>query len=868
MRGLNYYRPLIIGFIGLILFFGFSVQAVFGQEQDSIVTDSIKVIQQNVDDSIQEAAKRAPSVVDVIKGLALVSQAKSNAKYQADRIAAQKNNIIAELRNTSRRLTMALARGFDSADLDRDIQKIESLRKVAGDGIFENEGTAQTTRNLEASKVFLNELLEDVEQKRQSMRSYLNELSVYRSTIDSLASDSAIFVIPDDSSEAVEYLIRLRVLNMEVGPVDSALTLASKTMQRDLGKINFLRYALQNDIKQIDDYRKAISISSAKREFSNIWGEVGFVRPFGEIISFSAKKGVFVLRYYAMAHKGKILLSIFMVLLLTRFLFNIKRNVLKEFPLTDFSKDKVVLRYPLFSAIFITINVFQFFYPDPPFVFYGGGWVLAGLALTIILNGYIQPYWNRVWMVLYLLFVLACLDNNILQASRTERWFIQVLSMAGVIIVSIVLFGGQRKTMREKRILLFIGIMGVLHVIAFVANIYGRYNIAKVQMTAGYFNMAVGVMLLWTVRFINDVFQYSSDTLKQAYNKVFYVDFTKINRTVPKYIYGLLGIGWFALMARNFYFYSVLMNGINDFLTFERQIGKYTFTIGSLFTFIVVLVVAGIASKVVSFFASDSSQQRADNDEDNKAGWGSWLLLVRIGIITVGVLLALAAAGIPLDRITIIIGALGVGIGLGLQAIVNNLVSGLIIAFEKPIAVGDVVEVGKQSGIMKSIGFRSSVVTTWDGADVIIPNGDLLNQHLINWTGQTKTRRVEVLVGVAYGTDLAFVQQKLMDMLMADDRILKSPSPVVLVTNFGNSSIDFRILFWVANYATWLAVKSDVILRVDRLFKENNITIPFPQQDIHIKVADGKNLETGAKGHQGSSASELPPELPPLETPG
>ena len=133
---------------------------------------------------------------------------------------------------------------------------------------------------------------------------------------------------------------------------------------------------------------------------------------------------------------------------------------------------------------------------------------------------------------------------------------------------------------------------------------------------------------------------------------------------------------------------------------------------------------------------------------------GSWILLIRIAIISSGLFLAAAAAGIPLDRITIVLGALGVGIGFGLQELTSSLVSGIIIAFEKPVNVGDVVEVDEQSGTMKSIGFRSSVITTWDGADVIIPNSTLLSSNLINWTMSDEKRRVDVEVQVMFGTDL------------------------------------------------------------------------------------------------------------------
>jgi small-conductance mechanosensitive channel len=177
-----------------------------------------------------------------------------------------------------------------------------------------------------------------------------------------------------------------------------------------------------------------------------------------------------------------------------------------------------------------------------------------------------------------------------------------------------------------------------------------------------------------------------------------------------------------------------------------------------------------------------------------------------------------------------------VGIGFGLQTLVNNLVSGLIIAFEKPVNVGDAVDINGQSGVMKSIGFRSSVISTYDGSDIIIPNGDLLNAHLINWTlGDTK-RRVEVLVGVAYGTDIEKVKTILMGILQSDVRILRYPDPIILVKEFGASSVDFRVLFWIDSaYHLWSGVKSDVLEQIDISFKKENIEIPFAQQDVHIR---------------------------------
>lgn len=837
--------------------------SLIAQEQKLADTSRILGDSTLIADSNLGERKPFNQVIDTVKKIAGLAREKSKAKYEADRILAQKTAVLNELRSIGRRLSDALSRGYDSTEFRRDLDRIVRLRQVAGDGIFTNKGTAQTARNLDASKVLLNELLVDLENRENELTGYAKELAGYRSAIDSLSSDSSLYVIPDDSADAVQYLKRLSAVSVELSPIDSSLTQSNKFIQAFANEIALLKYGLQNDLKLIGDYRKDISIVNIEREFSNLGGDVGYARPFREILRFSGKKGLYILNYYAQAHWGKIFLMLLFIYLFRTFLRNIKKRTLAEQPDFDFRTDRVVLRYPWLSAIFITVNVFQFFFPDPPFVFYGSLWVLAALCITFISWGFISKYWSFSWGMLTLLFVLTCIDNNILQASRVERWFMQILSLAGIILVVAIFLGKHKDEMKEPRILFFIGLLGGFLALSIAANHFGRYNLAKLYLTAGYFNVAVGVMLLWTVRFINSSLQFSSNTLKRAYNKMFYVDFSKINESAPRYIYVLMILGWAALVARNFYFYSIVMDGIRDYLSMQRTIGSFTYTIGSLFTFIVVLIIATMASKIVGFFASENEDQPSRGEDITKSKFGSWLLLVRIGIITAGILVALAASGIPLDRITIVLGALGVGIGLGLQAIVNNLVSGLIIAFEKPVNVGDVIELAGRSGIMKSIGFRSSIIATWDGSEVIIPNGDLLNHHLINWTGQNNMRRVEVLVGVAYGTDLALVKEKLLEMLRADERVMNSPEPIVLVTTFNNSSVDFRVLFWVYSYTVWLAVKSDVMLKIDQLFKAHKITIPFPQQDIHIKsstVAEVLNEQKSksADKETGQSPKDTP----------
>jgi small-conductance mechanosensitive channel len=285
-------------------------------------------------------------------------------------------------------------------------------------------------------------------------------------------------------------------------------------------------------------------------------------------------------------------------------------------------------------------------------------------------------------------------------------------------------------------------------------------------------------------------------------------------------------VGWFVLFARNFYSFRLITAPLARMLVEQHTVGNYSFTVTNILVFIAIIAIATILSKIVSFFASHTPGTIPDKNSP-KSKMGSWILLIRIAIISSGLFLAAAAAGIPLDRITLVLGALGVGIGFGLQELTSSLVSGIIIAFERPVNVGDVVEVDQQSGTMKSIGFRSSVITTWDGADVIIPNSTLLSSNLINWTMSDERRRVDVEVQVMFGADLKKIKQILMDLLVTDERILKQPAPSVELVELKNSIVVLRIYFWVvqAQYE-WVYTRSELILGIDRVFKENGIAMP------------------------------------------
>jgi potassium efflux system protein len=209
----------------------------------------------------------------------------------------------------------------------------------------------------------------------------------------------------------------------------------------------------------------------------------------------------------------------------------------------------------------------------------------------------------------------------------------------------------------------------------------------------------------------------------------------------------------------------------------------------------------------------------------------------------VGFLFAIAAAGVEMNKLAILLGALGVGIGFGLQNIFNNLVSGIILAFERPIQEGDIIEVGELWGTVKEIGIRASTVFTFDGAEVIVPNGNLISKELINWTLTNQQRRVEVTVGVKYGTDTEKVLAILRKVAAEHKEILKEPAPLALFTGFGESSLDFRLLFWIPKADNRFIIHSELNVAVNNALKEAGIEIPFPQHDLHVRSVDSSLLK-------------------------
>jgi len=281
--------------------------------------------------------------------------------------------------------------------------------------------------------------------------------------------------------------------------------------------------------------------------------------------------------------------------------------------------------------------------------------------------------------------------------------------------------------------------------------------------------------------------------------------------------------------------YNTLGEATRGLLALGFKLGSQRISVGLVITSVGILYVTFFASWILQKLLMDQVLARRKVELGVRH---AIVKLVHYVIVFVGFLLALSVLGLDFTKLTIMLSALGVGIGFGLQGVVNNFVSGIILLFERPVRVGDLVETGGRWAIIKRIGLRSTTVTTFDEADLIVPNANLINNEVTNWTLSNRRARIIIPVGVAYGSDVPLVIETLTACGKENSWVSETPEPQGLFLRFGESSLEFELRVWVFDIDHRLKAKSEIHQEIDRRFREAKIEIAFPQQDLHLRSVD------------------------------
>ncbi|HUO61103.1 MAG TPA: mechanosensitive ion channel domain-containing protein [Candidatus Acidoferrales bacterium] len=382
--------------------------------------------------------------------------------------------------------------------------------------------------------------------------------------------------------------------------------------------------------------------------------------------------------------------------------------------------------------------------------------------------------------------------------------------------------------------------------VSLVANFCGYVRLAQYLSLACVFSVFIGVSMYTGTRVYTTLLTAALELPQAERLAAARLHRERLLRWTPRIFVTIAVLVWLSSTLDLLRLHDGVASAIEGVLSFRIAGSASEITLGSVLGFFLMLAVGYLVASAIRFLLREEVLSRfhlARGLPDLIASTVYYLLLLFVFLVAVN------AGGVELNKFTLLTGALGVGFGFGMQNVINNFVSGLILQFERPIHINDVLEVDGYTGKVTRIGVRSSTLQTFQGAEVIIPNANFISGKVINWTLSESKRRAELPIGVAYGTDPNIVLQFLLDAANKHESVLTDPPPAAYFKGFGESSLDFELQFWVMQDSNWVRVRSDIAMVVMKSLDAVGIEIPFPQRDLHLRSVD-----TAASVHQQSGS--------------
>ncbi|MBC6988668.1 mechanosensitive ion channel family protein [Hymenobacter sp. BT491] len=477
---------------------------------------------------------------------------------------------------------------------------------------------------------------------------------------------------------------------------------------------------------------------------------------------------------------------------------------------------------PIAGTLVVVFSIAPFFDLNPPAAYTDLLELLLLVALSVLL-GRCWPrgqfgYWLGI-VGLFLGLTFAYATNN---PGAGLRWAMLLLNVAAVALGL-----GFRRRLQQGLlpqaafvppvVVLFI----VLNALAALCNLTGRLSLAKVFSSTGILGLTQIIALSVFVRLLTEAFHLQMQRSRLAGGAAARFNFRKIEQGLRQVLSVLVCGLWLMTFTANLNIFRPLYRFLDQLLTTPHYLGSIAFSVGNIGLFFAILYISVLLQRYVGhFFGETDDEFTADPDRK-----GSWLVAIRLVLLAVGFLLATMASGLPLDKITIVVGALGVGVGLGLQNIINNLVSGVILIFERPFQVGDFIEVTGKTGRVKDIGIRASKLISPSGSEIIVPNGDLLSGHVINWTLTNNHIRVELGLKLAPGTDLERAKTIIGEEILHNPNTLHKIAPEILLSGVNGQVYDLKVLFWINNIRQEQVLKSEILAGIYQRFTQEGLNL-------------------------------------------
>jgi small-conductance mechanosensitive channel len=495
-------------------------------------------------------------------------------------------------------------------------------------------------------------------------------------------------------------------------------------------------------------------------------------------------------------------------------------------------RGRFVAKRPFSAGLFVGLMALSMIYEGAPATLALAFTVVAAISFARLLGGLIEASWKS--YLIYGMVIFSITARLFDVVSLPLPLFRLYIFLAALVGLSFFVWWAVRTDRRSVSLLYTCGFWfgSFLFVVVLIAEFFGRSGLSDYMFRSSVRTILV-VLVGWLFMLLARCgldWIFRSSTIQRA--KAVYSNTAAVAKRLTLFVDVLVGFLVLSSLLSIWRVYSSPSGAIKGLLSSGFDLGSQRISVGLLIVAVGLFFGSFLISWVVQKLFVGGALAK------HKVGTGVKISIARLihyALISIGFFLALLALGFELTKLTIVVSAFGIGIGFGLQTIVNNFVCGLILLFERPVRVGDYIEIGGKWVNIKRIGLRSTTVLTMERADVIIPNSDLITNQVTNWTLTDQYVRRVIQVGVAYGSDVPLVMDTLMKCATSNSNVMIMPEPQVFFRKFGESSLDFELRICIENVSNRYQIESDIHQEIDRSFRQAGIVIAFPQRDLHVR---------------------------------
>lgn len=713
--------------------------------------------------------------------------------------------------------------GIDAYKVFNDIKVTdEKLQLILG-------SIKRADLNVRNQQMYQNELV-GIKKEIENQNNFINtqdaKFNKIGKQVISLKDNATLMKLIKDTAVIKQFMPELLALNEQYKKTDSLLNANQGILNEKKRQMLEYKTSITNALGTLEDRLQRSGVDLFKEEYPPLW-KIGkpdiSERNVKQEAANSLKIEKYVTVYYLRTIWDNLAFLVIFILLLSWYVktnldYIKKGDYFDHLHLLNFRYLNNGLLMPLI-LVGINIAIVSNLYAPAAF----NEMLQVGLILCIFFL--FRKSWQhrevKNWLFILGIFILICFVSLFLNADLLGRSLLILLNTLSIGYI-VIQFKNTvnipyNKTAFKTGLLIFMAFSGL----SIFLNLFGRVSLAQNLSLTGITVFVQIISLNILLKIITEiiVLQIYKSRVKRGISKLF--DHENLTANLKKPFILILGYGGFAVMASNLNLWIPARNLFVKILSHPNTIGSFTFTLGSVLLFIALVWTAHLLQKYVAYFFGEIE----DEDEENiNKEQHSKLLITRLLILIAGYLLAVAASGMPLDKISIVIGALGVGVGLGLQSIVNNFVSGIILIFDRPIQIGDIIDVSSQTGRVKSMGLRTTKINAPNGAEIIIPNGTIVSQNITNWTYTDNLKLVEITLTVLDTESMTKINEIAEKTLGEVSQVDQTKSYQIYYSTIAEGNYGILIKFWCSIYRieeTMSIVKQSLF----NGFKENNIAV-------------------------------------------